>query len=180
MVPQHADLSSQTISGRGDQNAYLAASTPARTDMAELSQKHGFPASEHLLPPAQSSGDAAPAKPDVSSPMATAGADTPPETHAAAKPDAAPAPAKEEGGSHEVYDRPVVSTIGNDTKVAVDVAPTQVPGETPSTESASPVDAVDARAAAPVPSHSFDATPPSSAQTETPRIAPPPARTDIG
>jgi hypothetical protein len=110
--------------------------------------------------------------------MHTAGADTPPEPQAAAKPDAAPA--REEGGSHEVYDRPVVSTIGNDTKVAVDVAPTQVPGETPSTESASPVDAVDARAAAPVPSHSFDATPPSSAQNEQPRIAPPPARTDIG
>ncbi len=187
LASQHADLSGSTLMNRSDNAIYAQAQS--RTDMAELSQKHNFPPSEHLLPAGQSTGDVAPPSPynskrDATSPMPSAGADasaaTPPENHAAAKPDDnAPAPPKEEGGSHEVYDRPVVSTIGNDTKVAVDVAPTSVPADTPSTGTTSPVENVDSRAAAPAPVHQhFDATPPANAQNDQPRFTPP-ARTDV-
>jgi hypothetical protein len=155
--------------------------------MAELSQRHGFASNEQLL--AGAHADVAAPRADAADPRGVPGGaskpDAPPaaaDTHASAsKPDAATPQATEVGGSHDTYDVRVASTIGNDTKVAVDVAPTTVTSDAPTTSTTSPVDTVDARPAAPVehaqaqPQH--DAPPQSYAQNEQPRFAP---RTDLG
>jgi hypothetical protein len=169
---------------KSDNAIYAQAKTHA--DMAELSQKHNFPPSDQLLPLAQSTGDASTASPHYSKTDASphpAGGDgqigSSPAPRAAAQGNNETAPPKVEGGSHEVYDVHVQSTIGNDTKVAVDVPPTSVPAEAPTTGTTSPIENVDSRPAVDhTPAHQhFDATPPAYAQNDQNRFTPP-ARTD--